>query len=61
MAGLVAAIQVFPALILKRDDVRQQRVIASEEKQSRGGKARLDCFVASAPRNDDIEPSMARS
>ncbi|MEA2893531.1 MAG: hypothetical protein QOI05_4324 [Bradyrhizobium sp.] len=27
-------------------------VIASEAKQSRGGKQGLDCFVASAPRND---------
>jgi hypothetical protein len=27
-------------------------VIASEAKQSRDGKQGLDCFVASAPRND---------
>src|SRR3954470_14644237 len=27
-------------------------VIASEAKQSMGGKASLDCFVACAPRND---------
>jgi hypothetical protein len=29
-------------------------VIASEAKQSRSRKKKLDCFVARAPRNDEI-------
>jgi hypothetical protein len=30
-------------------------VIASEAKQSSATAARLDCFVASAPRNDELK------
>jgi hypothetical protein len=32
-------------------------VIASEAKQSRGTRQKLDCFVASAPRNDELKRS----
>jgi hypothetical protein len=33
--------------------LRRCRVIASEAKQSIGPQSKLDCFVASAPRNDE--------
>jgi hypothetical protein len=34
-------------------------VIASEAKQSTARLKKLDCFVASAPRNDDDKPNVA--
>jgi hypothetical protein len=39
--------------------VVQSAVIASEAKQSGAGKKSLDCFVAYAPRNDDVAAAYA--
>ena len=36
-------------------------VIASEAKQSRSWREELDCFVAFAPRNDDLELDLVSS